>query len=126
MKNDLLREGFVVETSICNPKIEEFYKKINNYVNENYIYCGEDEEYFVKYNGNFYETGYFYGPDLFYYVKRVEEEPKHYIDYKYVEFNVITMEQMKVKNAIERINSAITLLENEGYSKRLLRKSIKI
>ena len=28
MKNDLLREGFVVETSICNPRIEEFYKKI--------------------------------------------------------------------------------------------------
>ena len=77
------------------------------------------------YNWQF-QIGWFYGPDLFYFIKSVnEEEVNSYINYDYVKYNIVNMNQIKIRNQINEINKTINNLEEQGVSKRLLLKSIK-
>ena len=121
-----LEKDYEFLSSISNDWIEELYKKVNNYVINNYIYEGENEEYYLKYKDKYFQIGWFYGPDLFYFIKSVnEEEVNSYINYDYVKYNIVNMNQIKIRNQINEINKEIIKLEEQGVSKRLLLKSIK-
>ena len=124
--DEYLENDYEFLSSISNDWIEELYKKVNNYVINNYIYEGEDEEYYLKYKNKHFQIGWFYGPDLFYFIKSVnEEEVNSYINYDYVKYNIVNMNQIKIRNQINEINKEIIKLEEQGVSKRLLLKSIK-
>ena len=123
---EVFNSDFDYITSITNNKIDELYHKVDEYSKKNNLYLDENGEYYIKYEDRFFKVGYTYGPDLFYYIEIAHEGVPYYVDYDFLDFNIISMSNMRMKKKIDDINRIICELENEGYSKKLLKKAIKL
>ena len=106
-------------------KIDELYHKIDEYCKNNELYLMEEDNYYLKFDDKFYKVGYTYGPDQFYYIERIEGEVTSYVDYDFLDYNIVSMKNMKMKKKIDDIKRMILELESEGYSKKLIKKAIK-
>ena len=122
---EIFNEDIKFMMDFTGNKLDELYHKIEEYAKRNELYLSEESDYYLKFDDKFYKVGYTYGPDQFYFIERVDEEVLYYVDYDFLDFNIISMSNMRLKKRIDDINRMVLELESEGYSKKLIKKAIK-
>ena len=126
MELDFINENAWYITSFVEPRVEDLYRKVEDYVRRNYIYNYVFEDGFlVGYKNEGYELKRVFGPCVLYSLAKLGDYSPDYIDLERVMSDELTQKEQEVKNRIDQINYDIEELVYEGVPRSLIRRAIK-
>ena len=126
MELDFINEIAWYITSFVEPRVEDLYRKVEDYVRRNYIYNYVFEDGFlVGYKNEGYELKRVFGPCVLYSLAKLGDYSPDYIDLERVMSDELTQKEQEVKNRIDQINYDIEELVYEGVPRSLIRRAIK-
>ena len=126
MELDFINENAWYITSFVEPRVEDLYRKVEDYVIRNYIYNYVFEDGFlVGYKNEGYELKRVFGPCVLYSLAKLGDYSPDYIDLERVMSDELTQKEQEVKNRIDQINYDIEELVYEGVPRSLIRRAIK-
>ena len=126
MELDFINENAWYITSFVEPRVEDLYRKVEDYVRRNYIYNYVFEDGFlVGYKNEGYELKRVFGPCVLYSLAKLGDYSPDYIDLERVMSDELTQKEQEVKNRIDQINYDIEELVYEGVHRSLIRRAIK-
>ena len=124
---DIVNEKMYFYSSINDRRVEELFYNIDRYVKNNYLFEIEDDKYYLKYKDRILIIGFYSGPALLYYIKLAKDDNNNNcIDYDNYKNNSISVEQQEIKDQMDVIKNTISMLEERGISRSLIKKSIRL
>ena len=126
MELDFINENAWYITNLVEPRVEDLYRKVEDYVRRNYIYnCVFEDGFLVGYKNEGYELKRAFGPCVLYSLAKLGDYSPDYIDLERVMSDELTQKEQEVKNRIDQINYDIEELVYEGVPRSLIRRAIK-